>query len=169
MMAEETSTGVGERSFDAFFRAEYVRLAALATALCGDREDGRDIAQEALARTFRSWPDVSALDRPGVWTRKVIVNLVRDRARHRGVEDRRLRELAGRTAATSNAAPFDVEFWSAVGTLPTRQRTAVALFYVGDRSVHEVAEVMGVSEGSVKTTLHQARTRLRNLLAEEGT
>lgn len=59
--------------------------------------------------------------------------------------------------------------WAAVATLPERQRTAVALFYIGDRSISEVAEVMAVREGTVKTTLHKARSQLRRLLSEEAT
>ena len=156
--------------FDAFFRAEYPRLAALGAALCGNREDGRDVAQESLARAFSAWDDVGALDRPGAWARRVVVNLARDHNRHRKVRRRRLASMASElgTRTTSAMQPFDGEFWDAVATLPDRQRTAVALFYVGDQSINEVAEVMEVSEGSVKTTLHQARTRLRRLLEQEN-
>lgn len=58
--------------------------------------------------------------------------------------------------------------WAAVALLPDRQRTAVALFYIGDRSISDVAEVMGVREGTVKATLHNARQQLEKILAEEG-
>lgn len=56
---------------------------------------------------------------------------------------------------------------AAVAMLPERQRTAVALFYIGDRSIDDVARTMGVHEGTVKTTLHHARAQLRQLLAKE--
>ena len=158
-------------SFDAFFRAEHQRLAALATALCGDREAGRDVAQEALVRTYQEWDRVSQFERPGGWTRRVVVNLARDHGRHLAVRRRRLPELAHRIAGdrTADDAPLDAEMWAAVATLPERQRTAVALFYIGDRSISEVAEVMGVHGGTVKTTLHKARSQLRRLLLEEAT
>jgi len=169
-MAREAQIGSdGDRSFDAFFRAEHRRLAALATVLCGDRETGCDLAQEALVRAYKEWDKVGGLERPGAWTRRVVVNLARDHARHRTVQRRRLPELAGRQArlVAVDDAPHDAEFWAAVATLPDRQRTAVALFYVGDRSVGHVADEMGIAEGSVKTTLHQARKRLRRLLTED--
>jgi RNA polymerase sigma-70 factor (ECF subfamily) len=161
----------GGVSFDAFFRAEHQRLAALATALCGDREVGRDVAQEALTRTYREWARVSQLERPGAWTRRVVVNLVRDHGRHVAVRRRRLPELASRIASDQAAAdaPLDAEMWAAVALLPERQRIAVALFYIGDRSLSDVAETMGVHEGTVKTTLHKARRELRRLLSEETT
>lgn len=160
----------GGMSFDAFFRAEHRRLAALATALCGDPETGRDIAQEALTRTYREWDRVSQLERPGGWTRRVVVNLAHDHGRHLAVRRRRLSEVA-RIAGDCGPyeTPLDAEMWAAVAMLPERQRTAVALFYIGDRSISDVAEAMGVHEGTVNTALHKARSRLRRLLSEEAT
>ena len=171
-MVEDAGTvSAGGVSFDAFFRTEHRRLAALATVLCGDREAGRDVAQEALTRTFREWDRVSRLERPGGWTRRVVVNLAHDHGRHLAVRRRRLSELANRIASDSPAdeTPLDAEMWAAVAMLPERQRTAVALFYIGDRSISDVADAMGVHEGTVKTTLHKARGQLRRLLSEEAT
>jgi RNA polymerase sigma-70 factor (ECF subfamily) len=169
METDERTSGPGAASFDAFFRAEHRRLAALATALCGDRELGRDVAQEALTRAFRDWDRVGRLQQPGGWTRRVVVNLVRDHGRHLAVRDRRLPELARRIAGdqATDGAAVDAEMWAAVAMLPERQRTAVALFYIGDRSISDVAQVMGVREGTVKTTLHQARAQLRQMLMKE--
>lgn len=169
-MAEWARTGLGgDLSFDAFFRAEHRRLAALATVLCGDRETGLDVAHEALARAYEHWDKIAGLDRPGAWTRRVVVNLSHDHVRHRAVQRRRGPELANQAEASTTAvdASHDGEFWAAVATLPDRQRLAVALYYVGDRSISHVAQDMGVSVGSVKTTLHQARNRLRLLLLED--
>lgn len=168
-MAEDLRTDSrAGRSFDAYFREEHQRLVALATVLCGDREVARDLAQEALIRTYIRWDVVAALERPGAWTRRVLVNLIRDHGRHGAVLRRRLPELArgAHRARVAVDAPFDSEFWAAVAPLSDRQPIAVALFYVGDQSVSHVAEVMEIREGSVKTTLHQARKRLRQLLSE---
>ena len=171
MVEDAATVSAGGMSFDAFFRTEHQRLAALATVLCGDREAGRDVAQEALTRTFREWDRVSQLDRPGGWTRRVVVNLSHDHGRHLEVRRRRLSELANRIAGDSAAdeTPLDAETWAAVAMLPERQRIAVALFYIGDRSISDVADAMGVHEGTVKTTLHKARSQLRRLLSEEAT
>jgi RNA polymerase sigma-70 factor (ECF subfamily) len=171
LMEDARTVSGGGVSFDAFFRAEHQRLAALATALCGDRETGRDVAQEALARTYQEWDRVSRLERPGGWTRRVVVNLAHDHGRHLAVRRRRLSELASRIAGdgATEEASMDAELLAAVAMLPERQRTAVALFYIGDRSISDVAEAMGVHEGTVKTTLHKARQRLRGVLSEEAT
>jgi RNA polymerase sigma-70 factor (ECF subfamily) len=171
MVAGARTDSEDDDGFDAFFRLEHQRLVALGSVLCGDRETGRDVAQEALARTYKEWARVGRLERPGAWTRRVVGNLARDHARHRAVQRRRLPELARRTQAGAVVSDIghDGEFWAAVATLPDRQRTAVALFYVGDRSISQVAEDMGVREGTVKTTLHQARIQLRELLSEDQT
>jgi RNA polymerase sigma-70 factor (ECF subfamily) len=171
MVDDAGTVSAGDMSFDAFFRAEHQRLAALATVLCGDRESGRDVAQEALTRTYREWDRVSRLERPGGWTRRVVVNLAHDHGRHLAVRRRRLPELANRIAGARAAdeIPLDAETWAAVAMLPERQRTAVALFYIGDRSISDVADAMGVHEGTVKTALHKARGQLRRLLSEEAT
>jgi RNA polymerase sigma-70 factor (ECF subfamily) len=171
MVEERRGASSGGVVFDVFFRAEFGRLAALATALCGDRETGCDIAQEALTRTYREWPRVSRLDSPGTWTRRVILNLARDHSRHKIVQRRRLPELASRVHGESTVSDplLDSEMWAAVASLPERQRAAVALFYIGDRSITEVAEVMGVHEGTVKTSLHKARNQLRRVLSEDAT
>jgi RNA polymerase sigma-70 factor, ECF subfamily len=171
-MVEGARIGSGDGlSFDAFFRTEYRRLAALATVLSGDRDTGCDLAQEALIRSYEHWDKIARLERPGAWTRRVVVNLARDHARHRAVRRRRLPVLANQIDASGNVVDpsHDGEFWAAVATLPDRQRTAVALYYVGDRSISHVAQEMGIREGSVKTMLHQARNRLRQLLSEDQT
>ena len=171
-MVEHLGTGSdGDVSFDAFFRQEHRWLAALATALCGDRESGRDVAQEAMVRTFEDWERVSRLERPGGWARRVVVNLAHDHARRLAVRRRRLPEFASRIAGegASDEVVHDAATWAAVSRLPQRQRTAIALFYIGDRSISDVAEEMGRGEGTVKATLHKARTRLRHLLSEDAT
>ncbi|WP_420453375.1 RNA polymerase sigma factor [Ilumatobacter sp.] len=167
MVDDARAVAGGGASFDAFFRAEHRRLAALATAMCGDRETGRDVAQEALARTYEEWDRVGAMERPGAWTRRVVVNLVRDHGRHLAVRRRRLPELARQLdrGPSPDVAALDAETWAAVAALPERQRIAIAIFYIGDRSVRDVAEAMGVHEGTVKTTLHAARERLRRELS----
>lgn len=72
-------------------------------------------------------------------------------------------EVPERTVTLSSSA---LEMREALAKLPTRQREAAVLFYVGDLSVHAIAEVMGISDGAVKSHLGQGRTRLRELLAD---
>lgn len=150
-------------AFDAFYRVELHSLVALATSLTGDAGHGPELAQEALLRTYRSWETVSRLDRPGAWTRRVLINLTIDAHRRAQREERATRRAANaRTTeqASSPVDPVSEQFWAAVRALPDRQRHAVALHYIDDLSVAEVARVLEVTEGTVKTSLHMARKSL---------
>ena len=153
------------REFEEFFRTEHPRLVGIALALCGDLDGARDAAQEALLRAYRDWERVAALDVPSAWVRRVLVNLAIDTRRRR----RRDLRLVGRLGAAAEPAPHALPelspTWTAVRALPDRQRAAVVLRYVDDLSVPEIAEVLGVSEGTVKSSLHAARATLEARLA----
>ena len=157
--------GSGAVDFDGFFRAEHAKLVACALAMTGDREVARDAAQEALLRAYRAWARVGTLDRPGAWVRRVLVNLVIDGQRRRGRERRavgRLRE--GTVVATEREGD---RFWRAVRALPERQRAAVALHYVDDLPLADVASVLDIAEGTVKASLAAARRTLAVTLGTE--
>lgn len=154
--------------FERFFRLEHPRLLSTATAMVADREVARELVQEALLRTYHAWRKVARLERPGAWTRRVLVNLCVDVHRRRGNEQRAL-SLVTPTRDTDAPALPAREFWDAVRDLPKLQRSVVALHYVHDLSVAEVAGVLGVTEGTVKTSLMRARTSLAPTLAAHRT
>jgi RNA polymerase sigma-70 factor (ECF subfamily) len=135
--------------------------------------DGADLAQEvtaeAFARAWAEWDRVSAMASPGGWVYRVAVNLMRSRLRRARVE----RRLANRAPAPSSVPPPsapDDDLWRAVRALAPRARIAIALRYVADLPEIDIAVVMGVSRGTVASTLSSARHRLARALApvEEG-
>jgi RNA polymerase sigma-70 factor (ECF subfamily) len=69
---------------------------------------------------------------------------------------------------TGTADPVSDEWWAAVRALPDRQRAVVVLHYVEDRSVLDVAEVLGIAEGTVKATLSRARRTLARTMTREA-
>lgn len=152
-------------SFEAFFRAEHPRLVALGLTLVGDREGARELAQEALTRAYRNWDSVGAYDVPGAWVRRVLINLATDRSR-RAASERRAIELLPPVRTYEPPEPVDVAWRDAVRSLPDRQRAVVALHYLEDRSVDDIAATLGIAHGTVKATLATARTTLRRLLDE---
>src|SRR4051794_28072343 len=127
-------------SFDAFFTLEFPKMVVLATALTGDPALAEELAQEALLRTYRHWEKVSGYERPGAWTRRVTMNLASTARTRRRAEGAALERLAGATAGAANDdLRLSAEFWNLVRQLPRRQRAAVALYYLEDRSVADVA------------------------------
>jgi RNA polymerase sigma-70 factor (sigma-E family) len=157
----------GSGEFEQFFRAQHPRLVSIALALTGDVEAARDAAQEALLRAFREWPKVVALDLPSAWVRRVVVNLVIDGRRRRSRDDRVAARLV-HTSARGDDAPVEASAtWDAVRRLPERQRAAVVLRYVDDLPVSDIATILRVTDGTVKSSLHAARRTLQGQLVGE--
>ncbi len=150
--------------FEAFFRREHPRLLAIAMAVVGDREVARELVQDALLKAFTSWPRIASLDSPGGWTRKVLINLSIDVHRRHHRERGALTRLQAPPTIEAPSLPTPA-LWSAVQRLPRLQRSVVALYYVDDMPVSEVATVLGVSPGTVKTSLSRARIVLAPMLS----
>lgn len=149
-----TARRAGTEAFERFFLDEHPKLVALGLAWTGSADAARDLAQEALARAFRSWSTVELLDLPGAWARRVMLTLLIDH-RRRAERDVRATELPG-TA--------DDAWWQAVRALPDRELAAVTLHYVEDLPIAAVAEILEVQPGTVKASLGSARQVLRAAL-----
>ena len=101
--------------------------------------------------------------------RRVTCNRAASVLRRRVREAKAIMRLAGRTQTSIELDEGDEAFWHAVRRLPPRQAQAVALYYLEDYSVREIAEVLDCSEGSVKTHLSRAREVARQLRLEDAT
>jgi RNA polymerase sigma factor (sigma-70 family) len=147
--------------YTAFFRQEVRSLIALAAAIAGaDRAE--EIAQEALLRAHRDWERISRYDKPGAWVRRVTINLATSSRRRLSAERRALERAGARRQM--DAPPPEVDgFWALVRRLPHRQAAAVALHYLEDLSIADIADALGCTESTAKAHLHQAR---RTLAAE---
>lgn len=147
-----------ETTFDDLYRHEYPGLVAVATALSG--YDGEDLVQDAMVKALVNWERVSRLQRPGGWCHRVLVNLCRSRWRRRMTEARFLGRLRREEPVAPEPSVEVMAFWMAVRELPERPRLAVTLYYAGDRSVAEVASILDVPEGTVRSDLTRARAAL---------
>ena len=154
--------------FDDFFRTEQPKMVALALALTGVPEAARDLAQESLVKAYRAWPSVQAMDKPGPWLRRVTINAATSWHRTNRREEAARTRLGGEGSVVNPERESDM-FWAAVRALPDRQRAAVALHYVEDMSVADVATALEIAEGTVKASLFKARATLaRSLGATRG-
>lgn len=162
--------GAGQRvaargSFDAFYDGHWVDVVAVTASLCGDVDVAEEIAQEAFIRAYGRWGRVAVLDRPDLWVRRVAMNLAVSRFRRLQAEARALARLGGRRQREDPRPAVESEqLWRALRALPRRQGQVAALFYVDDRSIAEIARVLGCAEGTVKAHLHAARQRLRGTI-----
>jgi RNA polymerase sigma-70 factor, ECF subfamily len=149
------------------YQASYRRLVAQAYGVAGDRVEAEDAVQEAFARAVAAGQRFHRVDNPEAWLRTVAMNVLRRRWRRAHL----FRALSPRLATPSDVPGLSedhVALMEALRALPFDQRQTVALFYLADLSVQEVADALGVAEGTVKSRLGRARTALAGLLQTEG-
>jgi RNA polymerase sigma-70 factor (sigma-E family) len=156
-----------ERALEQFVSECGNSLLRLATLLTSDQGLGEDVYQETLHRLAARW---SKVDNPLAFCRRVMHNLVidQDRLRRRQVVQVQLAEghddydpRAGDSAAAAELRPV---LLGALRTLTPHQREIVVLRYFDDRSYNEVAELLGISPGTVRSTLSRAVAQLREHL-----
>jgi RNA polymerase sigma-70 factor, ECF subfamily len=144
-------------NFEDFYRMEFPRVYRAAWVSARDEHDALDATQEAFGRAFARWSRLRRRDWAAGWVITTALNLVKRRApRQSPVVDRRSHEPPSASDA--------VDLRRALAKLPARQREALVLYYIGDLPVAAVAELMGVSDGTVKAHLAQGREALRGLL-----
>ena len=154
-----------DAAFDALFRREFGPITRTAYLIVGDWEVAREIAQDAFVQVLRHWKKVKAMESPGGWARRVAI---RDAVRSRRREARGRRLLHGVAPGfVGESEPAGGDVRRALLTLPKQQRAAIALHYLDDLPVSEIAGLLGCSEGTVKTHLSRGRAALATRLGEE--
>ncbi len=143
--------------FDAAFESLFACGYRAAYRLVGSRPDAEDLAIEAVARAQTRWEEVAGYAE--AWVVRTATNLALDLVR-RGQP----RETADRPKADDLSVEHRLDLVRALGRLPKRQREVVLLRYVGDRSEAEVATVLKISAGSVKTHASRGLATLRSSL-----
>ena len=156
-------------AFEDFYVREYPAMVGLAYALSGSRWGAEDLAQEAFLAAHRDWERIGSYEQPAAWVRRVVANLSVSAFRRRAAEARALARVALRRGdPVPDLAAADPDFWAAVRALPRRQAQVVALFYLEDRSVPDVAGILDMTLGTVKRHLYDARQSLaRRLRVQE--
>ena len=150
--------------FDEFFGRTYDPVARALTLATGSRDVADEATQDAFTKALRHWRKVRAMARPDGWVYVVAMNSARDRMRKAG---REITAYAATSTDQTSAVAVRLTVRDAIATLPPRQREAVVLRYLADLSLAEVADAMNCALGTVKATLHQARSALRVELEED--
>ncbi|MEX1126154.1 MAG: SigE family RNA polymerase sigma factor [Acidimicrobiia bacterium] len=169
MVSSDTTEGVVVEAFESFYDREYRKVVALAYALSGSRSGAEDLAQEAFIAAHQRWDRIGGYDKPGAWVRRVVANMAISAFRRKTAERKALERLAGQTQTElPGLEPEDERFWSLVRELPGRQTQAITLFYLEDRSVNEIAEILGCSPNTAKVHLFRGRQALAARLGLEA-
>ena len=162
------------RSGEAFERlvpAYRRRVFGLAFSVLRDRGAAEDVAQEVFVKLWQALARYDGRARLSTWiyaiTRNAAVSALRRRRRMVSMSDPAVFDEAGTVAAQPDPGPDDAALWRRVEALPDKQRQAVTLYYLEERPVAEVAEMMGLPVNTVKTHLHRARSSLATALGGE--
>ena len=146
--------------FEAFYRRSYPRAVGLAYALTGRKHLAEEIAQEAFISGYRHWGRISHYDNPDAWLRRVVVNRSTSVLRRSVTEIKAIPRLWGDSQDLPELEPEAFGVWEAVRALPNRQAQAIALHYLEDLSLEQIAAILQCSPGTVKAHLRRGRERL---------
>jgi RNA polymerase sigma-70 factor (sigma-E family) len=163
--------------FDQFVADTAEPLLRAAFLITWDFAEAEDLVQECLYQIARRWPRVRGMAHRAAYARTVLVHLALDEGKHRNRRRSELHSSAGTFLETheDDAAVLVIgrveasaDLLRVLGKLPPRQRVALVLRYFEDLSEIEVAEVMGCSVGTVKSTTSRALSRLREEMEQSS-
>lgn len=162
--AEDSAERVA--AFELFVERHSRELGRLAFLMLGDRDAADDLTGDAFLAAWRQWDSVRAAEHPLAYMRRIVVNMAGNRIRRMIRERRRLVLFHGEAEqvhhGTDTAAVVDVR--AALAQLPARRRACVVLRYGFDVSEQDVALMLGVSVGTVKSQTSKGVAQLRRSL-----
>ncbi|MCX4447235.1 SigE family RNA polymerase sigma factor [Streptomyces sp. NBC_00708] len=152
-----------EAAFTAYVRERRASLYATAYHLTGDRFEAEDLLQSALFSTYRAWDRISDKAAVGGYLRRTMTNLHISAWRRRKLNEyptEELPETAGDTDAM-RGTELRAVLWQALARLPELQRTMLVLRYYEGRTDPEIASILDISVGTVKSSIWRSLRRLR--------
>jgi RNA polymerase sigma-70 factor (ECF subfamily) len=176
------SSADNTRTFERLVRPHFDRLFRLAWRLTGSKAEAEDLFQELLIKAYGKLDDIVHIDEPGPWLNRVMYNLfIDERRRYR--RSRMVLVTEGELSGDGLAGlpgPGDPVYDNqriqrlqsldtALAELSDEHRIVVLLHDTEGYKITEIEELTGIPAGTVKSRLHRARARLRDILAAEGT
>ncbi|MGW0762803.1 SigE family RNA polymerase sigma factor [Streptomyces sp. NPDC002814] len=159
----ERRRSLSEAEFTAYVQERRASLYATAYHLTGDRFEAEDLLQSALFSTYRAWDRISDKAAVGGYLRRTMTNLHISAWRRRKLNEyptEELPETAGDTDAM-RGTELRAVLWQALARLPELQRTMLVLRYYEGRTDPEIAEILDISVGTVKSSIWRSLRRLR--------
>ena len=147
---------------DRLYRVHARAALRFALMLTGERELAEDLVQEAFVRVAAKLDSLRDPDAFGAYLTRAVANLAKSHFRHQQVVARHERTLDIRLVAGDPAdAIADDALMRALRRLPMRQRAVIVLRYYNDASNEEIADVLGMPVGTVKSLLSRGLAKLR--------
>jgi len=169
-------------AFEKLVRPHFDRLYRLAWRLTGQKAEAEDLFQELLIKAYGKLDDLIEIDEPGSWLCRVMYNLFIDerrrfaRRRLQTVEEGELagdglEALPGRDDTAMEHEQYErlKKLDKALSELSDEHRLIVMLHDTEGYKMTEIQELIGIPVGTVKSRLHRARARLREILSADGT
>lgn len=175
----QRAKGGDDRAYEALFGRHHRRIYSIVYGMLRNEADASDATQEAFVRAYRSLPRLEAAGAFGGWLAQIAVNICRDVLKRPRLVARSLDEPLG---DEDSEYKLEIPDWTdspekasmtqelqdvvnrAIGTLSPDHRAVVTMHHLEGMDVLQIAEVLGVSEGTVKSRLSRARAELKRKL-----
>lgn len=161
-LVERARAGDGN-AFDELASARIDAVYRTAAGILGNSADAHDATQEALVSAWRSLRSLRDADRFDPWLRRITINAARMVARRRRVREIQITPDLEPTADSTDSITA-TDFDRAFEDLPVDQRALLLQHHLEGRSVADLAEELGIPQGTVKSRLHAARQALDRAL-----
>jgi RNA polymerase sigma-70 factor (ECF subfamily) len=163
--AKASGRAAAEAALAEVYHASYRRLVTQLYAFTTDLTEAQDVVQEAFARALAKPRALADVDAPEAWLRTVAVNLVRRRWRRRQILATIMRkERPVQQLVAEPPGPERSDLRDALAALPRPYREVIVLHYLADLPVDEVASVLDIPVGTVKSRLSRGRSALATRL-----
>src|SRR4051812_12232062 len=153
-------------TYDEYVAARWTALYRTAYLLTGNHADAEDLAQTALVKAYLSWSKVTGAASPDAYVRRILTNAFLSSRRPLRVTRERLVNAPPEPTATTTGDDDRLTLWPHIAGLPPRQRAVIVLRYYEDLSEQQIAETLGCSPGTVKSTASDALKALRARMTE---
>jgi RNA polymerase sigma-70 factor (sigma-E family) len=160
-----------DRAVTAIYTEHYRSLVRLAAFLVRDTATAEEVVQDSFVAMHGAWRRLRDTDKALSYLRQSVVNRSRSVLRHRMVVDKNTPKPPPDMPSAEHGAIIQLErsaVVSALRALPDRQREALVLRYYGDLSEAQIASVMGISRGAVKSHTARAMAALRAVLERDS-
>ena len=164
-LGRESAAGDSHWSLQEVFDASYRRLVVQLYAVVGNAGEAEDLVQDAFVRASASGAKFLRVENPEAWLRRTAINLHRNRWR----KLTNFRKIRPQLETRDDLPGLDqhVIVIDALRRLSPPQREGLALHYLADLPVLEIASTLGVAEGTVKSRLMRGREALAAELGKE--